>query len=109
MHHNILVSRLKSRFGIGGIALDWSRSYLSNRTYIVTVPGGRSTEQPLMTGLLQGSVLGLILFSMYTSLLGDVIRLHGLSYHLYADDTQLYVTLKQLVLTIWRDSAIKLL
>ena len=41
--HNILLSRLKSRFGINGIVLDWFRSYLPNRTYTVTVLGGRST------------------------------------------------------------------
>ena len=94
MDHNILRSRLKPRFGINGIALDWFRSYLSSRTYKVTVPGGRSTERPLMTGVPQGSVLESILSSMYTSPLGDVISLHDLSYHLYEDDTQLYVTFK---------------
>ena len=52
---------------------------------------GRSilTERPLKTGVPQGSVLEPILSSMY-----DVIRLHDLSYHLYEDDTQLYVTFK---------------
>ena len=60
--HSILLSRLKSRFGMNGIALDWFRSYLPNRTYTVTVLGGRSTDRPLMTGVPQGSVLGPILF-----------------------------------------------
>ena len=92
--HNILLSRSKPRFGINGISLHWFRSYLSNRTYTVTVLGGRSTERPLMTGVPQGSVLEPILSSMYTSPLGDVISLHDLSYHLYEDDTQLYVTFK---------------
>ena len=84
--HNILLSRLKPRLGINGIALDWFRSYLSNRTYTVTVLGGRSTERPLMTGVPQGSVLEPILSSMYTS--------HDLSYHLYEDDAHLCVTFK---------------
>ena len=93
--HNIPLSRLKPRIGINGIALDWLRSYLSNRTYTVTVLGERATERPLMTGVPQGSVLEPILCStVYTSPLGDVFSLHDLSCHIYEDDAQLYVTFK---------------
>ena len=45
-------------------------------------------------GAPQGSDLWPILFTMYTSPLGDIARRAGLSYHLYADDTQLYVAFK---------------
>ena len=39
----------------------------------------------------QGLVLGPILFCVYTAPLGDILRAHGVSYHLYADDSELYL------------------
>ena len=90
--HNILLTRLSSYFGITGSALDLLTSYLLNRTQSVRIGSHISSSSPLTTGIPQGSVLGPLLFTLYTTPLSHIISNTGLSFHFYADDTQLYVS-----------------
>ena len=53
-----------------------------------------SSFRSLDQGVPQGSVLGPLLYSMYTSPIARIISRYGLKYHLYADDSQLYISFK---------------
>ena len=88
--HEILLSRLSCRFGIVDKAQEWFKSYLTNRTFTVNVNVSGS-ESSIHTRAARWDP---ILFSLYISPLGDLLKRHGMNYHLYADDTQLYITFK---------------
>ena len=92
--HQRLLHTLESSFGIKGKVLDWFQSYLTGRTQTVQIKKSTSEPHELKYGVPQGSVLGPILFTIYTTPLGQLIRRHSLTFHLYADDTQLYLAFK---------------
>ena len=90
--HSILLTRLQNWFVLDGLSLDWFSSYLSLRSQAVSINDSTSAFSTLSCGVPQGSVLGPLLFSLYTTPLGSVISRNSLKYHLYADDTQLYIS-----------------
>jgi hypothetical protein len=81
--HDILLMKL-SRMGIVGPALEWFKSYLSDRSQVVEINGHRSRPKKIKISVLQGSILGPILFLCFINDLHTVTSLLTL---MYADDT----------------------
>ncbi|MCP4274572.1 MAG: hypothetical protein GY781_21820 [Gammaproteobacteria bacterium] len=88
--HELLLSDLH-QCGVQDSALQLLKSYLSDRTQSVMVRGTISSRAPLLYGVPQGSILGPVLFTLYTSSLSLLLKAHDVTYHFYADDTQIYV------------------
>jgi hypothetical protein len=92
VNHNILLNRLSDRFGIKDDALSWISSYFNRRSHFVTINGSRSTAVFQHCNVPQGSVLGPTFFSDYISPLASIFAKWGVSFHSYADDTQIYAS-----------------
>ena len=91
--HGALLTRRREGYGFTGKVLSWFESYLTNRVQSVIINGTQSCELPVSFGVPQGSVLGPLLFSLFFAPLEEIIAAHGLNCMIYADDTQLYVSL----------------
>jgi len=89
--HDILLDRLQQLVGVEGSALKWFGSYVRDRFQKVVINSSESELVRLKVGVPQGSVLGPLLFLIYILPLQHLIERHGVKYHGYADDTQLYL------------------
>ena len=80
--------------GFDGSALELIMSYFSDRTQRVQIDGILSEFASIVCGVPQGSVLGPLMFCLYMLPLSAILRFHKIGYHVYADDTQIYVSFK---------------
>ena len=90
--HSILLERLSSWFGITSTALSWLKSYLLNCSSRFNIENSKSSFYQLLYGVPQGSVLGPLLFILYTTPLSTVISQSSVCHQLFADDTQLFLS-----------------
>ena len=84
--HQILLAKL-NHYGICGVSNDWFKSYLSNRSRYLSISGYESGLAALNCGVPQGSVLGPLLFLLYTNDLNQAIKFCKV--HHFTDDTNL--------------------
>src|SRR6218665_3907120 len=72
------------------LALEFLRSFLTDRTHCAVVGSSRSSWVSALFGVPQGSVLGPLLYILYTADISSLMRSCGLLHQLYADDIQAY-------------------
>ena len=92
--HDLLLLRFERQFGLHGIVLAWLRSYLSGTTFRVVYNGCTSFVVYIVCShcsVTQGSVLGPLLFIVYTADIAAVAQKHNVTVHAFADDIQMYL------------------
>ena len=102
LEHQILFSKLE-HYGVPGVALQWIKSYLSNRKQFVQIKDTRSEFYEIKCGVPQGSILGPLLFILYVNDLQRALK--QATSLLFADDTSIYYShsnsdIKQLEVTL---------
>jgi len=79
--HFLLLRRLSHSFGFTGTAIMWVQSYLTGRSQTVRLGAHCSSCTPCSIGVPQGSVLGPLLFIIYTSPISHIAESHNIQQH----------------------------
>ena len=90
--NTIILRRLGNWFGVSRKAFEWFKSYFTGRSQRIKLGNCLSSRSDLSFGVPQGPGLGPLLFTLYTTPLSSLVSGHAIPHHLYADDSQLYVS-----------------
>ena len=95
--HPLLLNRLQHCFSIQGTVLKWIENYMLDHSQRVSLEDSNNRavtlyHTTLKQGVPKGSVLGPILFTLYTSNVGDICREHDVIFQSYADSQQIYLS-----------------
>jgi endonuclease/exonuclease/phosphatase family metal-dependent hydrolase len=88
VNHDLILSKLKHKFGVDGTLLKFIKNYLKNRKQRVVINNEYSDYLPVLSGVPQGSIIGPILFVLFINDLPDGLSA-GTDLALYADDTKI--------------------
>ena len=88
INHGKLIDKIHM-YGINGRELNCFTDYLFHRTHFFYINGTHSNEEPLLTGLPQGTILGPLLFFIYFNDFAETLRHFEVVQ--YADDTVIFV------------------
>ena len=87
--HDIILHKLKHKYDIDGLMLNFIRNYLQDRLQRVVIDGSFSDTVSVNSGVPQGSILGPLLFVLFINDIYEQIS-PGTSIALYADDTKIW-------------------
>ena len=88
--HSILIMALKNKYGISGLALEWFKDYLRNRSVQVEIENSIPEAVGILFSVPQGSCAGTVLYNMYSSKMGKLTQGYLVNLLHYADDKTLY-------------------
>ena len=89
VNHDLILKKLKHKFGVDGLLLQFLKNYLQDRQQQVVIAGSISNVLPVYSGVPQGSILGPLLFILFIDDISDAVS-EGTELALYADDTKIW-------------------